>query len=72
MKFYNKQVLPQEGYLCKYKINLDSKHKDKSTITLIRGKEKTHYSPSDQYIKYENRIENSRELNLRKIGENKV
>ena len=71
MKFYNKQVLPQEGYLCKYKINLDSKHKDKSIITLIRGKEKTHYSPSDQYIKYENRIENSRELNLRKIGENK-
>ena len=65
----NKQVLPQEGYLCKQKIDLENKHNHRKIITLIKGRDKTHYIPSELYLKHEEKIEKSREANLKKLKE---
>ncbi len=66
----NKRILPQEGYLCKKRIELNGKFKDKKIITMIKGRENVTYIPADKYIKYDERIEATRKSKLKKLKEN--
>ena len=68
----NKRILPQEGYLCKRKIELNGEWKDGKIITMIKGRDNVTYIPADKYIKYENKIEAMRKSKLKKLKENYI